>query len=190
MDDLLPIMGYMRMMVIRKGNSTPTMFLILMSRWGTPPTGFPLSTCKRAIKRKRNARDYGNRDRAIILCGGQVLTMFTCDVHVSVCTTYTYVHIHIHPQVTLAGKILPPLIGIRASKTSKIQKGHPLVIEVKDPEYTSLFDSGDKVPPLVVIYSDKDKKNCGEIYNELILNPLCELRKSSGSLRWVYVHRA
>ena len=49
------------------------------------------------------------------------------------------------------------------------------MIEVKDPEYTSLFDSGDKVPPLVVIYADKDKKVCGEIYNKLLLNPLSEL---------------
>ena len=70
----------------------------------------------------------------------------------------------------------------RRSKT--VQKGHPLVIEVKDPEYASLFDSGDKVPPLVVIYAYGDKKVCGPIYNELILNKFCELRKSS--LRFVH----
>ena len=79
----------------------------------------------------------------------------------------------------MAGRILPPLVGIRASRRSKVQKGHPLVIEVTDPEYASLFDSGNKVPPLIVIYAYGDKKVCGSIYNELILNKFCELRKSS-----------
>ena len=80
----------------------------------------------------------------------------------------------------MAGKILPPLVGIRAAKRTKnIEKGHPLVVEVKDPEYASLFDSGEKIPALIVIYADGDKKICGDIYNELILNKLCEARKPS-----------
>ena len=75
--------------------------------------------------------------------------------------------------------MVPPLVGIRASRKSNIQKGHPLVIEVKDPEYASLFDSGSEIPPVIVACAHGDKKVCGTIYNELILNKFCELRKSS-----------
>ena len=98
----------------------------------------------------------------------------------------------------MVGKILPPLVGLKV-KNMYVQKGHPLVIKVTDPEYAAFFDGGDVVPPLIVLYAHGDKKICGNIYNQEIIGnvysshlshsrhfayschagKLCEHRKSS-----------
>ena len=80
--------------------------------------------------------------------------------------------------VTMAGRILPPLVGIKSTSKQAVEPGHPLIIKVTDPEYASMFDSGDVVPALIVVYAPGDKKILGEIYMSEILNKLCELRKS------------
>ena len=63
---------------------------------------------------------------------------------------------------TMAGRMLPPLIGIRDSARSaqkRLKPGHPIVIDIDDPEYTSLFDS-EGISPKVVVYADGDKSVC------------------------------
>ena len=52
----------------------------------------------------------------------------------------------------MAGRVLPPLVGIKSSNP-KVKPEHPLIIEVKHPEYASMFDCGDKVPALIVVYA-------------------------------------
>lgn len=61
---------------------------------------------------------------------------------------------------TMAGRMLPPLIGIRDSARSaktRLQEGKPIVIDIDNPEYTSLFDS-EGISPKVIIYAHGDKK--------------------------------
>ena len=77
----------------------------------------------------------------------------------------------------MAGKILPPLVGIKV-KEKYVAKGHPLVVRLRKPEYTTLFDSGDVVPPVIVFYAHGDKKVCGDIYNKEILEKFCANRQS------------
>jgi hypothetical protein len=78
---------------------------------------------------------------------------------------------------SMAGRIIPPLIGIRASKRcTVVEVGKPILIRVTDPEYMSLFDS-EGVSPLIVIYANGDKRVCSTLWNEGILDPWCNKRK-------------
>jgi len=79
----------------------------------------------------------------------------------------------------MAGRIVPPLVGIQATSKTAVQPGHPLIIRVDDPEYSSMFDSGDVVPAIIVVYAKGDKKILGEIYMNEILNKFCERRKAT-----------
>ena len=62
---------------------------------------------------------------------------------------------------TASGKILPPMIGIKARKGVKV--GQPLVLELKDPEITSTFHHGDRVGPKIVCYAKEDKKMLADL---------------------------
>lgn len=79
----------------------------------------------------------------------------------------------------MAGRIVPPLVGIKSTRKTAVQPGHPLIIHVNDPEYSTMFDCGDVVPAIIVVYAPGDKKICGEIYTSEILNKFCECRKTT-----------
>ena len=53
----------------------------------------------------------------------------------------------------MAGRVLPPLVGIKSSNP-RMKPGHPLITKVLHPEYASMFDTGDKVPALIVVYAN------------------------------------
>ena len=91
--------------------------------------------------------------------------------------------------VSMAGRVIPSLIGIRASKRSKVvEVGKPILIHVTDSEYMSLFDS-EGVSPLIVIYADGDKRVCSTLWNEGILDPWSRKRKEKlGSDACTHIH--